>query len=199
MTLKRLRQLFPWPAQKPAIEPQWHGWLAPLTCEALVDHCPRDAKLIVECGSWAGLSAKFFLEHAPDATVICIDHWCQTPQQIAPLTPPPEAVPLIPVIYDLFCANHWENQNRIIPMRLNSYVGLMLLVDMGLQPDLIYLDSDHSTKNLHGELLLCGEFPEARVVGDDYTHQSVRDAVALHESQSSFRYAHNEVAFWRLP
>lgn len=199
MKLHELRTRFPWPKDQPCHRPQWHGWLAGPTADALRTQCPANAQLIVECGSWAGLSARLLLELAPQATLICIDHWCQTPEQIAPLAPPPEAVPLLPIIYDIFCTNHWENRHRIIPVRLDSCEGLSLLASLGLKPDFIYLDSNHSTEYLLQELRLCEPFPGARIVGDDFTHESVRTAVYLRSQETGYSFGHNPTAFWSLP
>jgi hypothetical protein len=191
--------MFPWPPSRPTREVEWHGWLAPLTHEAIQEQCPKDAGLIVECGSWGGLSTKLFLEYAPDAIVVCIDHWCQYPEQYEHLIIPPEAERLLPVIFDVFCANHWDSRQRIIPVRLDTITGLEIVAELDLEPDVVYLDSDHSTEHLVRELQSCLAFPSSKIIGDDYTHESVRSAVERHSESCGRSFDNNEVAFWSAP
>ena len=195
--IEKLRGLWPWPNINPNLPKRWSGWCAPDTHKMLM-MCPRNAKLVVECGSWAGLSAQVLLERAPQSTLVCIDHWCEKPEQVAKLTNVlPEVHELMPVIYNLFISNHWGNRNRIIPVRLDTLDGLQLLHDLELEPDFIYLDSDHTTERLLAELRLCNEFwPTTMLGGDDHNQLTVQEAVRLWCAETERVVASNATAFW---
>ena len=67
--------------------------------------------------------------------------------------------------YQTFLTNLWDNQDRVIPVKEYSPAILYELSSMGLEPDLIYLDSD----KVGTEIELCRElFPNAIMTGDDW-------------------------------
>ena len=69
--------------------------------------------------------------------------------------------------YHTFLVNLWDHRQRVIPLRGRSPEKLYELAQLGVAPDLVYLDSDKSGV----ELEVCHElFPDAILCGDDWTY-----------------------------
>jgi hypothetical protein len=160
------------------------GWLCPDTANALAERVNAETRLIVECGTWLGVSARLFMQRAPNAELICIDTWMGSPEhwndKRADGTPGDWASRL-PTLYKTCQRNLWPWHDRITMVRQDSLVGLGQVYEAGLHPDLIYLDSKHTAGRVSAELSLCLElFPDARVVMDDYNNAAVMSAAYDH-------------------
>ena len=61
---------------------------------------------------------------------------------------------------------------------MSTLDGLRTVAQFGIEPDVIYIDAEHSYRAVTSELELAYElFPTARLVGDDFDWRGVRDAV----------------------
>src|SRR4051794_24358739 len=81
--LSRLRLEFVWPATKPdarAMEAGPPGWLEDGPREMLAASLGEATRVVVELGSWLGLSTRFIADRAPKACVIAVDHWEGSPE-----------------------------------------------------------------------------------------------------------------------
>ncbi|MGO8745687.1 MAG: class I SAM-dependent methyltransferase [Thermoguttaceae bacterium] len=173
--LEKLAAQHPWPSLPPQTPAnKEHGWLLDSTREMLAASLSAQPRVIVELGSWLGLSTRFIADCAPCGTVIAIDHWKGGPDH----QDREEYRAMLPHLYETFLASCWEYRGRIIPVRASTIEGLREVAGYGVRPDLIYLDADHTydavKRDLEEALAL---FPSARIVGDDWTWQSVREAV----------------------
>jgi len=158
-----LKSMFPWPDEKPGILEQREGWFNPRKQILLREVVPRDAKLVVELGSWLGDSTRWFCDWCPEATVVAVDTWLGSVEHLL------KRRDLLPILYGTFLANCWEYQDRLIPFRNTSLAALNFLDRLKLKPDVIYFDSDHSFWGLLSELETANSlFPEAIFIGDDY-------------------------------
>lgn len=174
--LAQLARDFPWPAEKPSVPvPTEHlGWFHPSSRDLLQKELNADTKLVVELGAWLGLSTRFIADQAPHAKIITIDHFQGGPEHRRRR----EWAALLPTLYETFLACNWEYRDRVIPLRMTTCEGLLALASYGLQPDLIFVDADHSYEAVQSDVALCRQlFPEARLVGDDYDDPDVRLAV----------------------
>jgi hypothetical protein len=160
--LDKLRAAHPWP-RIPWVSRHFDGWLEESTKAMLSRALCPETRLVVECGSWLGMSARHILECAPAATLICIDTWNGSPTIMH--------YDYLPILYECFLLNLWDERHRVIPIRADSLVGLAEVADAGLVPDVVYLDSDHTYERVDAELRLCFDaWPFATIVGDDYGH-----------------------------
>jgi hypothetical protein len=115
-------------------------------------------ELIVELGSWLGQSARWFLKHCPNATVVAVDTWLGSCEHIL------KRQAILPTLYETFLVNNWEWQDRLIPFRNTSLAALNFVHGLGLKPDVVYFDSDHSYWGLTAELETTLElFPDALI------------------------------------
>jgi GT2 family glycosyltransferase/predicted TPR repeat methyltransferase len=181
--LARLRCACPWPATKPAVPiPAEHtGWLADGAAHALQEALSPQTKLVIELGAWLGMSTRFILRNAPQATVICVDHWLGYSEHHRH----PEWRQMLPTLYESFLAMCWEDRDRIIPLRMMTLDGLRAIADCGLAPQVIFFDAEHTYEALAAELALAQSlFPDATLVGDDYEEPGVsRAAIDFAERQ----------------
>ena len=106
--------------------------------------------------------------------MISIDHWQGSPEH----QQRPEFRAMLPTLYESFLSQCWGQRDRIIPLRMTSLEGLQTVSNYGIEPDLVYVDAEHSYPAVMSELELARElFPRARLVGDDYDWHGVREAV----------------------
>ncbi len=201
--LNSLRTKHPWPDVPPPVPEDWHGWLHPDTAAALVECLGPQTTLVVECGSWLGVSARAVLEHAPRATLIAIDHWRGSPEHQAQAGNADWARRL-PTLYETFLRNLWPWRRRVVPLRADTLEGLAQVHEAGLVPGLVYLDSEHTLDRVSRELAFAtAHWPQAAIVGDDFGHAPVRRAVEEHSAATGRPSADRGAAFlfppWRRP
>lgn len=173
--LDELRADHSWPDKRPR-EPDAkpHGWFSGDNQKALARLLTPETKIVVENGSWFGLSARFITEHAPNATIICIDHW----EGSAEHHRRPDWKELLPDLYPGFLSNLWEYRDRVIPFKTSSLHGLTRLYQLGIKPDLIYEDAAHDEQSVEANIKTeLRYFPNAEILGDDWLHHSVRMGV----------------------
>jgi hypothetical protein len=142
---------------------------------------PKDAKVILELGSWLGKSTRFLLGAAPGATVIAVDHW-EGDQSIF-LGAGEEIFSRMPSLYERFLSNCWDYRERLIPIRNTISMGVAQVVDEKIIPGIVYLDASHQYPDARDDLATIGKaFPEAIIAGDDYggKWQGVKRAVDEH-------------------
>ena len=182
--LHLLRERYPWPAERPDLPEDWHGWLCPDTARALVQHLFDNTRLVIELGTWLGVSARAILTNAPLATLVCIDHWKGSPEH--------HADPIggdwhrrLATLYDVFLTNLWPWQDRVIPLRADTLAGMQEVAAAGVNPDLVYVDSEHSVERVTAELRFISErWPNAWIIGDDYDNSAVKLAADQHGAQT---------------
>jgi glycosyltransferase involved in cell wall biosynthesis len=173
---RRLFEAHPWPSSKPAVAiPRQHlGWLEDGARELLAQELSARTQLVVEVGTWLGLSTRYMADLAPWATVVTIDHWKGSPEH----QQKPEWRAMLPTLRDTFLALSWDYRERILPLSMSSREGLKAVAARGLEPELIYLDAEQLYAALTCELDLCLRlFPRATLIGDDYEAPEVCEAV----------------------
>ena len=142
--------------------------------------------MVVELGSWLGLSARFFLDIAPNAMVICVDHW----QGSLEHHHDEKWRKMLPTLYETFLVNLWSYRDRIIPLKAGTIEGLKLIHSLGIHPDLIYIDASHEYDAVFQDVQTAmALFPKSTICGDDWSWDGVRQAVtenATHFQQTVF-------------
>ena len=183
MTLADLIDANPWPGQRPDVPIVRWGWgiEGAALLRELVD---PQVRVVLEIGSLLGGSARFWAEHCPEATVLCVDPWID----VADATERPflEHVPeLIDVVvgrvdglYDVFLAANWDLRDRLIPLRGFSPDRLASVHAAGVTPDVVYVDGSHVYEDVIADLTTARAlFPDALLCGDDYDWPAVAAAV----------------------
>lgn len=159
VALLRLRDKYRWPRKKPDIPFNDAGWFPEANKKMLLPFLGDGTKLIVELGSWVGLSTRWMLDRAPNATLIAIDHWRGGPEN--------KDDPLLPFLYETFLSNCWDYRQRLIPLRDDTDRGTNELLELGIKPNLAYIDAGHEFKNVFEDIFRCGKFG-CPLVGDDF-------------------------------
>lgn len=195
-----LRDLYPFPSLKPDVPERQEGWCPPETRSEFQKIFPDDAKVVVELGTWLGQSAQVLCEIAPQATIICVDHWLGSIEHHEN----PKCRELLPKLYRTFIANVWEKRSRIIPMKTSTQVGLREIAEYGIKPEVIYFDASHAYVDVKADIELARElFPDAILCGDDYDWESVGMAVTDVVDEMQFQeiktFDHTRRFWWIEP
>jgi glycosyltransferase involved in cell wall biosynthesis len=193
--LARLARKYPYPAEKPAVPANDHGWLQEDTARALARQVSEDTRIIVELGSWLGRSTRYLAELTRNAFVIAVDHWQGSEEHHQNS----EWRQWLPTLYETFLVNCWDYRERILPVRLSTQEGLNLIARLGIPPDLIYVDAAHDIDSVRQDLRTTVQlFPEVAIVGDDWfansVQQGVREVVQECGLEARFRYSRS--AWW---
>ena len=119
---------------------------------------------------------------APQATVICVDHWLGSQEHHHN-----EKFRLkLPTLYETFLVNLWEERDRVIPIRLRTTEALEEIYRFQIVPDLIYIDAGHTYQDVLADVgTSLRLFPASVICGDDWSWEEVRRAVVeIAEEQS---------------
>ena len=175
-SLEVLRRRFPWPSERPVVQGpiESYGWFGEGTDRVLSQNLSEATRLVVELGSWLGMSTRFIADIAPNATVIAVDTWGGSTEHQNQA----RFQVMLSSLYTNFLSLSWSYRDRIIPLRMTTLEGLRLVAETGLQPDLVFIDAEHSYEAVTAELSLAHSlFPHALLVGDDYDWEGVQKAV----------------------
>lgn len=172
--LASLRAAHPWPSRRPPSGSPLQGWLGDGNKRMLEALLPRGPCVVVELGSWLGLSARFMLERRPQATLVCVDTWEGSVEHKAEARHQAH----LPTLHASFLHNLWDLRGRVVPVRAFSWDGLEEVARHGVRPDLVYVDASHETPDVLRDLATALRlFPDAILMGDDWRWRSVRRAV----------------------
>lgn len=146
--------------------------------------------LIVEVGSWKGASAihmaSLCREFSLDTRIICVDTWLGSTEHVLGLRPgwkeslrPRHGYPRL---YYTFLANVLRSghASRIIPLPNSSDNAAVVLRELGVRPELIYIDAAHEQDCVYRDLTNYWELlaPAGALLGDDFAKfPGVRQAV----------------------
>lgn len=200
--LEKLRAKFPWPEQPPNVKPaKWE--LDGGGRELVLNKIPKEGNfLIVEIGVFLGSSLRQWLGASEGVHVIAIDPWeGEWWADYAAERGRNELVEQFKLKdgpYLTFLSSLWEQRNRIFPARGFSPAKLYELAKVGVQPHLIYFDSNKTGDDLEIAHKL---FPSAIITGDDWTwggpEYPIRKAVREFADKHGF-YVRSHNATWVL-
>ena len=169
--LDELRRRYPWPATLPESLHELTGWFAGPNRTAMLSTV-QQSQIIVELGSFQGLSSKWFCENmSEDATLICIDHWEGSDEHHRR----PDWEAKLATLYGTFLENLSPWQPQVIPMKTTTLGGIVELKALGIIPDMFYVDASHDEESVYLDATkVLEEFPDAELFGDDWPHDTVR-------------------------
>ena len=191
---KILWKRYPWPHAKPNVPPNDQPiWINDATVQVFHDKIPSNAKVILELGSWKGVSTRLLAGVAKGADVIAVDTWRGSEEH----TDDTEVKNMLETLYDTFLVNCWDYRDRIIPLRMTTLEGMENVADAGVQPDAVYVDAAHDTHSVLVDTETAVRlFPNARIIGDDFSWKSVADAVQIMLEKNGWAYGWYENTWW---
>lgn len=159
--------------------------------EAIIKNNP--IKVVVEVGSWIGLSTRFIASALPEGgKVYAVDHWLGSDVQ-----QPGQRMynaALLPVAYEQFLSNviHAGLTDKIIPIKMPSLeaAGYLSSLNETVIPDLIYIDASHDTPSVYADLNAWYPYVQGHGIlcGDDWHYfESVRIAVQQFAKEKELR------------
>ena len=199
--LETLKARYPWPKTRPDVPRDYpdqypDGWCCGQNVAMLQRLLGDRTRLIVELGSWLGRSAVVCLQAAPNATLICIDHWrgsaehhIKSPWKLK-----------LPTLYKTFLVNLWEYRERVVPLKADTVAGMTEVHSLGLQPELVYVDGAHDTPAVVRDITTAMElFPQAQICGDDWCHATVEAGVREAVADRAANIKEDYVCWWLEP
>ena len=174
MKIKQLANQYPWPKQKPNVPEDTHGWCETAQQKMFEELVNPEMSVILELGTWLGKSARVLLSLAPQATVICVDHWIGSRDHNED-----EVLRMkLPTLYETFLVNLWNDQGRVIPIRSTTVAAMEKIHQCQIVPDLIYIDAGHDYQDAYADISTSLQlFPKSMICGDDWSWEGVRQAV----------------------
>lgn len=195
-----LAKEYPWPDDRPSVKKYpLGGWLNRGTAKLLRENMPENA-LVVELGTWRGLSARRMLGRMGASGVVCVDHWEGSEEHVSGCYAD-RARDLLPHLYETFLYDTWDWRSKIIPLRMDTLDGLHVVYESGLVPDLIYVDAGHEFKPVFNDIVVSSAlFPGAIIVGDDWYIEGVKRAGRLLSGRlHGYEFIHNLKSFCFRP
>jgi predicted O-methyltransferase YrrM len=180
--IEELFSKYPFPSHLPGVAgndgPDWNQQAKVNALGAIV---PRDAKVLMEVGCFLGRSTRGIANLAPNAKMICIDHWLGSIEHHQN----PSDQKYLPTLFETFIVNCWGYRDRFSIIRENSANGQEIVKNFGVTPDFIFIDGAHDYTSVLQDLTMASTFfPGAIIAGDDFQWDSVRDAVRSFEKNS---------------
>lgn len=197
--LEMLRRRYPWPSACPERTEDFFGWFHPRTAQMLRRQLRPSTRLVVELGTFLGLSTRAILLAAPAAQVISIDHG-QAGMAKLPCAVRPEIARRLPTLDDQLRRNLWPWRDRVTLVEEKTLSGIDAVADCRLVPELVYVDAGHDFTSVWEDLsAVHHRWPRAVIVGDDWTWEGVRTAVAQFSGQHRRALEDNGVAYTLTP
>ena len=192
--LAELAGAYPWPSERPSLPPNGHGWLSASSRELLTSVLNDRTLLVLDLGSWLGLSTRFIADRAPQAWIIAVDHWQGGPDYCSK----PEIRRLLPTLYETFLTNCWQLRSRLIPLKMTVGDALEEISRRGLAPDVVFLDAGHAYESVKANLTrIRSLFPNTIIVGGEWNQEGVqRAATEVIRDQGGRIGVHGEA--WRI-
>lgn len=174
-----------------------HGWWSSGVARLFAKYLSPVTRLVVELGTWQGLSARKILAAAPNASLITIDHFQGSAEHSAnPLT-----AAMLPGLRERCQANLYDLRERVHIVQDVTVAGLARVAAAGLgdKVDLVYIDASHDTVSVLADIGAAREAcPGAVLVGDDWLWPSVRVAVEQFARSEGLQVESDENG-WCLP
>jgi len=194
--LNNILENYPWPNECPRRDYSMHGWVSWEVKFGLSQLIRGfNAPLILEVGTWCGMSAEFMLQQNENASLITVDTFEGSKEhsenakwrQI-----------LDSGLYEQAVRNLWLFKDRLAILKMTSIEGMLTVEAYGVKPDIVYIDASHKYQDVKQDIetaLDC--FPGSVICGDDYEWRDVQLAVNQVVGQKAFKFVVDK-AFWRI-
>lgn len=167
--------------------------------------------LIIEVGTWKGLSAITMAKHIKKSNlncqIICVDTWLGALEFWSSMKSTPERNLLLkhgyPQIYYQFLSNviHNNVQDIILPFPNTSLIAARYFANTGNKAQLIYIDASHDEPDVYADIQVYYEILEngGVIFGDDWKHwPGVVAAVRRFSEEMNLNFEIIENNFWIL-
>lgn len=157
----------------------WHGD-HPIFRDLIHELCPR---LIIEVGTWKGMSAIHMADEAKRRTweckIVCVDTWLGALEFWTNKNDGQRYKSLnlrngYPSVYYQFLSNviHNNSQEMIIPFPQTSLIAARWFKANRITADLIYIDASHDQEDVEADIAAYSGVlrPGGILFGDDYGH-----------------------------
>jgi predicted O-methyltransferase YrrM len=155
-------------------------------------------RTVLEVGSWIGGGSTRHIGNVlklKGGTLYAVDTWLGSSTQ---QPGEPHYQPILSQVYEQFLSNmiHWGLAQTVVPIRMDSLTAAKTL---NVQPDLIYIDGEHTTEAVYADLVAWYPFVEEKGIfcGDDWGWSTVQAAV-IQFAQEKGKKIQASGNFWLL-
>jgi hypothetical protein len=163
--------------------------------------------VIIEVGSWKGATAitwaKIIQKYKLKTKIICIDtflgssvHWSRLGEQYDDL----KLKNGYPTLYYQFLANVVKSncQDIIIPIPNTSMAGYLILENLGVSSEMIFIDAGHDFESVYldTKYFLNLLVPGGRMFGHDYNLESIQMAVNKFRDRKDIKIIDYKSTLW---
>jgi len=194
---QKILNLNTWPDEMPQRDVLEHGWLSAENKRNLAGILHEiDEPLVVEIGTWLGLTTKYLLDLRKDLRIITIDsfrgskehHKNQEWKKILDAGLMKQAQ-----------RNLWDYRKRCCILKKWSILGLQYLLSNKIKPDLIFIDGSHSIIDVYLDIILSMVFFKYAIIcGDDIKWPGVRAALSKIQKEQNISSIYENGSFWRI-
>jgi len=138
----------------------------------------NEIRVVIEVGSWIGGGSTRHMGNLlqkHQGTLYAVDTWLGSSTQQLDCA---HYQSILPQVYEQFLSNmiHWNLTDTVIPCKMTSLEASQMLK---VQPDLIYIDGEHTTEAVYQDLVAWYPFVKDHGIlcGDDWAWPTVRVAV----------------------
>lgn len=170
-----------------------NGWMSEKELEYIASLASK-SKMIVELGSWRGRSAVCWAENT-SGIVYCIDTWANDAYGIS-FADDPENLHRRPDWLMTEFLRNTSGLRNIIPIRTTTSIGSVIAYNLGLRPDVIFIDAGHNREDVVADItawkpllaeggILCGHdysyegWPDVKTVVDEYVSNGIIPPVRI--------------------
>lgn len=163
--------------------------------ESVCKRAGGEPLLIIEVGSWKGLSACLMASILKTSNIrgkiIAIDTWLGSPEHMGS-TQIGERRLGVPRLYEQFISNvyHKKLQDIIYPFPISSVQGGYYLEQANIKADIIYIDAGHEYEAVKLDLEVFWRILKegGHMLMDDYNWEGVRRAMEEFSSKEGIKY-----------
>lgn len=131
----------------------------------------EDVRSFVDIGAELGNSTRLLLSLFPNAIGAAVDPWPEAyniPREWPGVRT--FSAPFNHSLLPMFLACNAAYRNRLMPIRADSAAGLLKVRDLGLEPEVIYVDGDHTYHGVTTDLVMADAlFPQAVIIGNAWS------------------------------
>ena len=187
----------PWPDEMPQRNVLEHGWLSEENKRNLAGILQEiDEPLVVEIGTWLGMTTKYLLDLRKDLRIITIDMFEGSKEHLE--NPEWKAI-LDAGLMEQAQRNLWGYRKRCCIIKNWSGLGLQYLSSKQIKPNLIYIDGSHEYNYVYTDIVLSLIFfKDAIVCGDDVNWPGVKRALVDIREYEDITSIYENGSFWRI-
>jgi len=167
----------PFEEEKPDVPKNGHGWFGEKDTKVIREILEgRPTGTLLEIGSWLGKSTRWFCTIFDHVT--CVDTWMGSRKFYKEGYVLKNVRAVLPVLFETFLVNCWNQKDQIFPVRMASPVGIGYLAEQDIVFNAVFLDGSHEYADVVEDLIAIKKLPgKPFVFGHDWFKKDEGDGI----------------------